>query len=173
MKLNTSVMSNQIGGKPISVLCAAQNSFYKQMPGLDVWDIARDAYNFNGTNTIIAHPPCQQWSRLKAFAKVNEKEKELAFFCLGKVHLNGGVLEHPYGSSFFKASGIKPTLCIDQHWFGFPARKRTWLYFYGFDPLLYPLNFDAVQKKVPDLGKVARSAMTFSMADWLVRCVSR
>lgn len=79
----------------ISVLCAMENSFYYSISGLDVWNKDRDAYFFTGTNPVIVHPPCQQWSRMKAFARPDPEEKELAFFCLQKVLKNGGVFEHP------------------------------------------------------------------------------
>jgi len=157
----------------ISVLCVSRSTVYKSIPGLDLWDLERDVYNYTGGNPVIAHPPCQQWSRLRAFAYVNEREKELAFVCLDHVKRNGGIFEHPHGSSFFRVAGVKPTLCIDQSWFGFPARKRTWLYFSRCKPLAVPLCFDAYTKKVPQLGKVARSAMTLDLARWLVNCVSQ
>jgi hypothetical protein len=156
----------------ISVLCIAKNSNYKLIEGLDLWDIERDAYNYSGSNRVIAHPPCQQWSRLKSFAKVDAKSKDLAFFCLDKVRQNGGVLEHPHGSSFFKAAGIKPTLSVDQFWFGFPARKRTWLYFHGFTPAPVQLRFDAIERTVPQLGKVARSETTIRFAEWLIKSIT-
>lgn len=152
----------------ISVLCAARKSEYENIPGLDVWTASRNAYNYTGRNPVIAHAPCQQWSRLKAFAKVNEVEKNLAWFCFWKVQVNGGIFEHPHGSSFFDTVGVKPTLCIDQSWFGFPARKRTWLYFSKCKPLAYPLSFDAVARSVPQLGKEARSKTTLHLARWLV-----
>jgi hypothetical protein len=146
---------------------------YKSIPGLDLWDIERDASLFTGSNPVIAHPPCQQWSKLRAFAHFNPKEKDLAWLCLEHVLQNGGILEHPSGSSFFREAGIKPTLSIDQSWFGFPARKRTYLYFSKCRPLSFPLSFDAPVKKVYQLGQVARSAMTLKLAKWLVACVSQ
>lgn len=156
----------------ISILCVDRLTNYKKVPvDLDLWGVERDAFQFNGSGPVIAHPPCQQWSRLRAFSKPDIKQKELAFFCLRKVQLNGGVFEHPYGSSFFKVAGIKPTHCIDQSWFGFPARKRTWLYFVGCKPLQHPISFDAVLKNVSDLNSRIRSRMPVAMCDWLVRSV--
>lgn len=66
----------------ITVLCIDSHSNYKKIAGLDLWDRNRDAYNYRGTNPIIAHPPCSQWSRLRAFSRINQKEKNLAWFCL-------------------------------------------------------------------------------------------
>ncbi len=152
----------------VSVLCTAPGSHYNKIQGLDLWPLERDAYNFTGTNIVIAHPPCAQWSRMRNFAKVNAREKDLAIFCLEKVQQNGGILEHPAGSSFFKFAGIRPTISVNQHWFGYPAQKRTYLYFKNCKPLPVPLNFSppsiTVQKMDPD----KRSLMTFSFCVWLV-----
>lgn len=152
----------------ITVLCARPRSVYKQIQGLDVWDEKRNAYNYSGTNPIIAHPPCAQWSRLKGLANENAFYKDLAMFCLERIQLYGGILEQPEGSSFFKYAGIKPTLSIDQFWFGYPIRKRTWLYIHGFKPLPVPLRFDAIEKMFGQLTKPQRSFTTMQLAMWFV-----
>lgn len=69
----------------ITVLCAKKNSVYKTIPGVDVWDETRDAYFFTGSNPVITHAPCAQWSRMRNFSKPNADERELAYFCLNKV----------------------------------------------------------------------------------------
>jgi len=159
----------------ISVLCALPNSVYKTIPGLDVWDAQRDAFYFTGSNPVIVHPPCQQWSRLRMFAQVNPDEKELAYHCLKYVIRNGGIFEHPASSSFFREVGITPTLSINQSWFGYPGTKKTWLYFSGCKPLSFPLNFDAV--RVNDVSNLnsrdgSRSRTTQQFAQWLVDCIA-
>lgn len=124
----------------ISILCAQKNSLYKEIPGLDIWDEERDAYYFYGSNPVITHAPCPQWSRMKAFAKHDESQKELAWFCLQKVLRNGGIFEHPAGTSFFKEAGIQKNIySVDQSWWGFPARKRTYLFFHKVKPLPMPI----------------------------------
>jgi hypothetical protein len=110
---------------------------------------------------------------MKAFAKPDLEERDLAFFCLDVVKRNGGILEHPHGSSFFRYAGIRPTLCIDQHWFGFPARKRTWLYFVDVKPLPHPLSFDLVATKVELMHSGMRSRMPLTFCQWLVDCVKQ
>jgi len=55
----------------------------------------------------------------------------------------------------------------------YPARKRTWLYFKGFKPLSFPLNFDAIQSKVSSMGKKKRSETTESFANWLIDCIQK
>lgn len=152
----------------IAVLCALENSIYKTLPNLDVYDKKRNAYLYDLDFPVIAHPPCQQWSRLKHFAKFDREERDLAFFCLEKVQKNGGILEHPSGSSFFKQAGIKPTISIDQSWFGFSCRKRTYLYFHDCKPISFPLSFDLITKRVPDLTGEMRSYTTIRFANWLI-----
>lgn len=155
----------------ISVLCVARRSNYRQIDGLDLWDASRDAYNFTGSNPVIVHPPCQQWSKLRQFARIDERSKALAWFCLEKVKANGGIFEHPSGSDFFKAAGIKPTISIDQNWFGFPARKRTYLYFHGYKPIAHPLTFTYATRTVESMGQEARSIMPLQFCQWLVDCL--
>lgn len=156
----------------ISVLCVNENSVYKTL-GLDCYDKQRDAYSFTGGNPVITHAPCQQWSRLKAFAKPNDYERDLAWFCLEAVERNGGIFEHPAGSSFFREAGIVPTISINQFWFGFPCRKHTWLYFSKCKPLALPLRFDAIEKKVDQLHSSKRSDTTESFAMWLIACIEK
>lgn len=157
--------------KEISVLCTLPNSVYKQLPGVDAYDLQRDAYTFSGNNPIIAHPPCQQWSRMKNFANDNPREKELAIFCLEQIHKNGGILEHPAGSSFFKYAGIVPTISVNQAWFGFPCQKKTYLYFFDCEPLAFPLSFDCPVRTVSQLTPSHRSITTIQFATWLLDCV--
>lgn len=166
----------------ISVLCAQKNSVYKAIPGIDVWDEARDAYFFTGSNPVITHAPCPQWSRMKAFANDKPDEKELAFFCLNKVIRNGGIFEHPAGSTFFKEAGITKNLySVDQVWWGFPARKRTYLFFHGCKPLPVPL-FNSIPTHVvtisrggfkwPEMKKSERSTTTLSFANWMISSIN-
>jgi len=156
----------------ISVLCVNPDSVYKTLPDLDVWDKARNAYHFAGSNPVITHAPCQQWSRMRTFAKEDQEEKALAFFCYDKVKTNGGIFEHPAGSSFFKIAGIRSSeiYSVDQSWFGFPCRKRTYLYFSKCKPLQFPLRFEAITKTVDQLHSSSRSDTTILFAEWLIKC---
>ena len=153
----------------ISVLCVNEDSIYKTM-GLDCYDKHRDAYTFTGSNPVITHAPCAQWSRLKSFSTPDPYEKDLAWFCLEKVKANGGIFEHPAGSSFFKEAGIKP-FSIDQFWFGFPCKKRTYLYFSKCKPVAVPLRFDAIEKTVDQLHSSRRSDTTEQLARWFINCI--
>lgn len=52
----------------VAVLFARQDSTYKALSGVDVYDIDRDARTFQGGMPVVAHPPCRAWGRLRAFA---------------------------------------------------------------------------------------------------------
>jgi hypothetical protein len=166
----------------ITVLCAKKNSIYKTIPGVDVWDEERDAYFFTGSNPVITHAPCAQWSRMKAFANNNPDEKELAHFCLKNVIRNGGIFEHPAGSSFFKEAGISKNIySIEQSWWGFPARKRTYLFFHEVKPLPVPIMqhvtthvvgyHKASRRELPEMSKSERSTTILSFAEWMIKCI--
>ncbi|HMG14046.1 MAG TPA: hypothetical protein VK590_01295 [Saprospiraceae bacterium] len=124
-----------------------------------------DAYKFNNTFPVITHAPCAQWSKMKSFSKVNIKEKDLAFFCYEKVMANGGIFEHPAGSSFFKYIGISnKIISVNQHWFNFPSQKKTYLFFNRCLPGQMPINFNAVEKTTLNLSSYMRSHTTLTFA---------
>jgi hypothetical protein len=159
----------------ISVLCIQKNSNYLQLPNLDLWNESRNTYNYTGINPVICHPPCQQWSRLKAFAKDDKLSKELALFCWDKVQVNGGIFEHPLGSSFFKYvnANRKKMFVVHQSWWGFPARKPTILYFNNYKPLTTPICFDAILTTVDKMAYSSRSKMSVNFCRWLVSCINQ
>lgn len=168
----------------ITVLCAKKNSLYKQIPGIDVWDEDRDAYFFTGSNPVITHAPCAQWSQMKGFANDNPDEKELAFFCLQKVLRNGGIFEHPAGSSFFKEAGIERNIySVDQSWWGFPARKRTFLFFHKCKPEPFPIltppptgviapHRHVKGKGTKDMPKSQRATTVIPFAQWMIKSIN-
>ena len=115
---------------------------YRSMPGVEVWDEARDARRFSGGMPVVAHPPCGPWGRMRQFCKGGDGLRELAPLAVEQVRANGGALEHPAHSSLWPACGLpKPcefpdawggyTLEVDQYGWGHPARKRTWVYVVG------------------------------------------
>lgn len=127
----------------IAVLFAREDSAYKTMDGFDVYDIKRDARAYCGSFPVLAHPPCRAWGQLSHMANPREGEKQLAYFALAQVRLNGGVLEHPSGSRLWKEASLPIgmlqdqfggfTIEIDQFDFGHVARKATKLYICGLD----------------------------------------
>lgn len=156
----------------ISILCATSNSTYFQIPGLDIWTADRDVRKFNGKLPVIAHPPCQQWSRLHHFARKNN-EKELAVICWEHVHANGGILEHPSGSHFWKYvdADKNKMLSVDQCWWGFPCRKRTYLYFHNCNWIAFPLFTLPSVKELCNIPQHQRSLSPLSFNQWLVDSV--
>lgn len=126
----------------IAVLFARNDSKYKQLDGYDVYDIDRDARNYNKYYPVIAHPPCRAWGMLSHMANPRPDEKDLAWFALEQVRKNGGVLEHPTGSRLWKEAKLPLadefpdeyggfTIEIDQFDFGHVAHKKTKLYICG------------------------------------------
>ena len=128
----------------IAILFARNDSKYKQLDGYDVYDIDRDARNYDKDYPVIAHPPCRAWGMLSHMANPRPDEKDLAWFALEQVRKNGGVLEHPTGSRLWKEAKLPLadefpddfggfTIEIDQFDFGHVAHKKTKLYICGID----------------------------------------
>lgn len=124
----------------VPVLFVMPGSWYYRMHGVDPYGKSRDAKTYSGDRAVVAHPPCRAWSCLRALAKPEPGEKELAPWAVEQVRENGGVLEHPAGSSLFLSHGIPLppdsdewgfTIQVDQYHWGHMARKRTWLYVCG------------------------------------------
>lgn len=135
----------------IAALFVDPRGSYAGLPGVDLWDEARDARLYEGPWSVVAHPPCQRWCR---FAKQIEKvhghkvgDDGGGFAsALLSVRSHGGVLEHPAHSLAWAAYDLpKPatkdgwTLGLDggascyveQGRYGHPMRKATWLYAFG------------------------------------------
>lgn len=177
----------------VAVLFARSDSVYKTITDCDVWDIERDARNWPGGHSVIAHPPCRAWGRLRNFAKPRQDEKSLAVWAVRQVQKWGGVLEHPAQSSLWKETRLPAigkidefggwTLPVDQNWWGHRARKRTYLYIVGVKPrcipqiplsLEVPTHVVAKGKKRkgmagyrPQLGKAEREHTPLEFAIWL------
>jgi hypothetical protein len=131
--------------RQVAALFVRADSVYKTTPGVDCYDIERDARTFAGGMPVVAHPPCRAWARLRAFAKPRPDEKDLARWAVAQVRTWGGVLEHPEASSLWTDQGLPHprdrlrdcfggwTLPLHQWWFGHRAQKSTWLYVVGVD----------------------------------------
>lgn len=166
----------------VAVLFARQDSIYKTMPDLDVYDIERDARNYRGMAPVVAHPPCRAWGRLRHFAKPRADEKDLAIFAIEAVREYGGVLEHPFASSLWRETDLPLpghrdsfggfTLPIYQGHFGHHAPKATWLYIRGIEPSQLPAI--PFQLQLPEgrihlnSTKKQREATPPLFASWLV-----
>lgn len=179
----------------ITVLFARADSIYKALPGCDVYDADRDATTWPGGTTVIAHPPCRAWGRLRTFARPEPGEKELALWAVEQVRKWGGVLEHPAHSTLWPAAGLpRPgtrdqyggwTLPIYQHWWGHRAEKSTWLYIVGCEPSRIPdmpIRLDepthVVQSRKradyrPHISKAEREHTPVELAMWLCELAGR
>src|SRR5262245_24549326 len=73
------------GAKMVAILFARADSVYKCMPDCDVYDAARDARTWPGGMSVVAHPPCRAWGRLRAFAAYVPGERELAIWAVEQV----------------------------------------------------------------------------------------
>jgi hypothetical protein len=132
---------------------------YAGLPGVDLWDEARDARRYAGPWPVVAHPPCQRWGKLWAGQplwikrtgerKVRGDDDGCFASALASVRQWGGVIEHPQGSHAWAYFGLnKPpreggwimadflggwTCCVEQGRYGHYARKPTMLYAFGVD----------------------------------------
>ena len=177
----------------VAVLFAATPSVYDALPGLDVYNAARDARTFPGGMPVVAHPPCAQWGRLRAFARDDQAERDLAPWALDQVQRWGGVLEHPFASVLWRhralpAPGTRDrfggfSLPVNQNWFGHRARKPTLLYVVGLEPRAlppFPLSIAeptaTIETEIrgrpgalPAVSRRERSATPPQFAEWLVK----
>lgn len=173
--------------RTVGVLCVAGNSVYKTIPGVDVWDKARDVRGFTGGMPVVAHPPCRTWSAYTAHqAKAPAGEKELGLLCADHLRRWGGVLEHPAHSRLFSAAGLPMpgqrigdlfTMLVWQAWWGYPMRKATWLCFSRIDirNLVLPYRHhdsasgEGDRRRQQVMSHNQRSATHPALAEWLVQ----
>lgn len=140
----------------IAALFVETAGVYFGLPGIDPWDVCRDARRYGGPHPVIAHPPCQRWGRywsggpmLAGTPRAKRLGDDDGCFeaALAAVRRFGGVLEHPEASHAWAAFGLAAppkdggwcfadhvggwTCCVEQGHYGHPARKATWLYLAG------------------------------------------
>ena len=172
----------------VAALYVRADSHYHELPGVDCWDVIRDARRWPGGSPVIAHPPCRAWGRLRGMAKPREDEKELARIAVRQVRENGGVLEHPQASTLWADQGLWNdgqgfTLPVSQYWFGHRAMKATWLYIVGISPRALPAMPIVLGESShviatghrkgmpgwrPSVSKKEREATPPALAEWLV-----
>lgn len=138
----------------IAALFVQTNGCYFGLPDVDPWDITRDARNYAGPHPVVAHPPCDRWCQMAPVNQARYGHKvgdDGGCFAsaLASVRAWGGLLEHPAISLAWPAFGLpRPsyggwtrTFCggwvahVDQRNYGHRARKGTWLYGFGIEPL--------------------------------------
>ncbi len=164
----------------VSVLFARSDSCYFGLVS-DVWDAARDARGYTGSNPVVCHPSCRGWGRLRHRAKPRHDEKALALFAVEQVRRCGGVLEHPWGSSLWHAAHLPHpgkvdawggwTLLVDQGWWGHAAPKPTYLYIVGIGREEIgdlPVQIHRAAGRISKLSPAEREATPLPFARFLV-----
>jgi hypothetical protein len=168
----------------VAVLCAARNSVYKGLDGVEVFDIDRDARTYCGGLPVVCHPPCRAWSAYCAHqAKPLPGEKDLAPMCVSRLRECGGVLEHPAHSRLWDELSLpKPSepqrdglwaMAVKQAWWGDSRTKATWLLFSGVCPndIEVPLrlhNPAGDRRRWQVMSKHQRAATCPAFAKWLI-----
>lgn len=141
----------------VAALYVDRKGPYPSMPGVEIWDEARDATRYAGPHPVVAHPPCQRWCKLAknvAWRFPNRPEMQvgadggLFAAALAAVRRHGGVLEHPAWSLAWPRFGLLApprkgwARSLDGEWtcevaqsaYGHECRKLTWLVLVGAEP---------------------------------------
>lgn len=182
--------------KTVAALFVRADSIYKTIPGVDAWDEARDARRWPGGASVVTHPMCRGWGRLRQFSHATEEERQQAVLAVWMVRANGGVLEHPAESSLWAYLGLPLpgrgpdayggyTIEVRQCDWTHRAEKLTWLYIVGcavdhlpaFPPPGVPTGVIKPQRGVPRglpiVTKRERDATPPPFAVWLVEVARR
>ena len=139
----------------VAALYVETGGVYYGLDDVDPWDETRDARLYDGPYPVVAHPPCARWCAIAHLVesrygyRVGDDGGTFAA-ALDAVRRFGGVLEHPaYSRAWSTYELPRPNgrhgwhhslfddgwvTEIDQHAYGCPARKRTWLYYVGPEP---------------------------------------
>lgn len=139
----------------IAALYVEKGGCYYGLDDVDPWPIDRDARLYDGPWPVVAHPPCERWSRMHGFVEhvypgrfTLGDDSGCFAAALAAVRRFGGILEHPEGSHAWRHFELnRPvrdgwvnadfvggwTCCVEQGAYGHPARKATWLYACGVD----------------------------------------
>lgn len=146
--------TSEAGIATVAALYVDPRGVYADLPGIEVWDEARDARLYAGPWPVVAHPPCNKWSPL---AYINQRR--LPDYHLGDdggcfaaalsaVQTFSGVLEHPRSSVAWATHGLPRALrgswqaftldgsiawatVADQGTYGHRAQKATQLVYVG------------------------------------------
>jgi hypothetical protein len=165
------------GGITVAALYIDPRGPYPKMPGVECWDVTRDARNYAGPWPVVAHPPCGPWGQCRPLC--TKQDRALGLIAVGQVRRWGGVLEHPRHSTLLRAAelplpGELPdthggvTVEVDQCDFGHVARKPTWLYCVGVKPPPHRLPRRAPARSVENCSREQRRRTPPAFAEWLV-----
>lgn len=175
----------------VAALYVMADGVYSDRPGVDVWDISRDARTYQGPYPVIAHPPCGPWGNFHQQCK--GEGKDCGPLAVAQVRKFGGVLEHPAGSRLWRNQAMLAptsmpserrrriqateqrdfwggwTVQVDQHRFGHVALKPTWVYIVGVDVIPgLPAPRSEKPRVFDNCSKRQRMATPAAFADWLI-----
>ena len=132
----------------IAILYVQPRSHYFGLKDVQCWDEIADARHYSGPAPVVAHPPCQVWSRARCTGIAPEmwgKDGGCFEHALNCVLRYGGVLEHPAFTWAWKRYNLQPpqgygwTQAMAGYWvgqldqgaYGHKTRKTTWLLYAG------------------------------------------
>ncbi len=143
---------------------------YPKMTDVDCWDEQRDARLYDGPYSVVAHPPCGPWGRLRHLSR--HDDPALAIRAVEQVRTFGGVLEHPRYSLLWPHMRLPlPGEFVDEHggysievsqcdW-GHVARKMSWLYLVRTPcPAVFPPKREPTHWISGGRGRVGKKAKT-------------
>ena len=139
----------------VAALYVEEGGVYTGLAGVHAWTEADDARLYSGPFPVVAHPPCSTWCQLASvnFARWGSPigaDGGTFAAALDAVRAFGGVLEHPAYSLAWAEFGLPrpsrgswqqslddPGMVteVSQCAYGHEARKRTWLYTVGVEPV--------------------------------------
>src|SRR5438874_3187748 len=95
----------------VAALYVDPKGVYANLPGVEVWDEARDARLYAGPWPVVAHPPCARWCLLaplnaSQYGQTVGDDGGCFEVALRAVRAFGGVLEHPAYSYAWPAFGL-------------------------------------------------------------------
>ena len=181
----------------VAALFVQRGGAYWNLPWIDPWDEIADARHYAGPYPVVAHPPCQRWSKMAPLVQslygYKCKDDGGCFqFTLDALNRWGGVLEHPASSTAWKEFGIaRPikgcwmatlngwTCEVWQSAYGHKAEKPTWLYYVG-ETAPYSLRWERPVsnvrvcqarnwRKLPTLSRREADASPLSFRNELVK----
>jgi len=145
--------AGEVGEVTVAALYVQPGGCYYGLDGVESWGLpGRDAREYAGPFSVVAHPPCSRWCRLAGLVEARWGHKRgddggCFAAALTAVREWGGVLEHPAYSDAWAAHGLNApptgggwvaadfqggwTCYVEQGRYGHPAKKATWLYACG------------------------------------------
>ncbi len=155
----------------------------------ECFDEARDAKTYRGPFPVVAHPPCGPWGLLKRLCR--HQDASCGPHAVEAVRAFGGVLEHPFASSLWRACSLPlpregvdafggRTYLVRQVSWGHTCAKPTWLYVVGVPHELVVAGIRTGgrptrrvtsgprQAPIPSASRKARTLTPPAFAQWLV-----